>query len=85
MSDPKLVIASVSDEKFVAASTEAPYFCTVGDSADAVRSRAVKAAEFYQGAVSRSAPVAPRIIPQIVQVVPYETETWPPEPAMSVA
>ena len=50
MTNPKLVIAQVSDNEFVAASTDAPFFCTVGESVEAVRARASQAAQFYQDA-----------------------------------
>ena len=85
MTNPKLVIAQVSDTEFVAASTDAPFFCTVGESIEAVRARASQAAQFYQDAIARRTPIAPRITPQVVRVVPYEVETWPAEAAMSAA
>ena len=62
----KLVVAQVSNNEFVAASTDAPFFCTAGESAEAVRTRASRAAQFYRAAIARRTPIAPRIVPQVV-------------------
>ena len=84
MSNPKLVIAQVSDGKFAAASTGAPYFCTIGDSAEEVRARAAAAMEFYRSVKSRRAPIAPRVT-QVEHLTPYETEAWMADAVMAPA
>jgi len=83
MSSPELVIAQSGDGEFAAASTGAAYFCTVGDSAEAVRARAAAALEFYRSIVVQRTPITPRIRPAVVRLVPYETEAWLADNALS--
>jgi len=87
MTDSKLVIAQVSDNEFVAASTGAPFFCTVGGSVEEVREQAAKAAEFYRKATASllQTPVAPRITPHVLRVVPYKVDPWLADAEMNAA
>lgn len=76
MQDSQLIVAPLEDGTYVAASTGAPFFCTVGKSQDAVLRRARAAAEFYLDVIS-----APQVAPSRVQfthdrVVPEFTEAW---------
>lgn len=86
MTDRKLVIAQLSDGKLVAASTSSPYFCTVGDSVEAVRKRANEAAQFYLSSVSVASPVAvaPRV-KQLEHVTPYHVDAWLADVGMNAA
>ena len=84
MADSQLVIGQLSDGKYVAASTSAPFFCTVGDSVEAVRQRATEAVEFYQNATALTAPIAPYVT-QVERVIPYKVDAWLADTAMNAA
>lgn len=76
MAGSKLVIAQLNDGKFVAASTSAPFFCTVGDTVDAVRTRANEAARFYrEGVAANPVVIAPRVS-TFERVVPHQVDAW---------
>ena len=84
MSDSKLIIGALSDGSVVAASTASPFFCTVGESVEAVAERAEQAASFYRNALYGMSPAAPRVT-QIESVVPHKIDFWMADAEMSVA
>lgn len=84
MTDSKLVISELTDGTFVAASTASPFFCTVGESAAAVRERAERAAQFYRRAVATPVTVESHIT-QFEHAAPREVEAWLSDTEMNVA
>ena len=85
MGDRKLVIALLSDGQYVAASTGAPYFCTVGDSAEAVAQRAEEAASFYLGVTKEPAQARAPHVSHVERVVPFKVDAWLADAAMNAA
>ena len=80
MNRSNLVIGLLNSGKYVAATTGSPYFCTVADDEETLRSKVKAASDFYRQArkaVPRK-PTAARVGYAVQRIIPHRIEEWAP-------